>query len=60
MIFIQKGIEYRKIQRSACYIGRLNPGWSNVRAFQGVIDDLKIFSRGLSQAEIVHEMNRLK
>jgi hypothetical protein len=60
MIFILKGITYRKIQRSECYIGRINPSYNIYHEFwQGVIDELKIFSRGLSQQEIAYEMNRL-
>jgi len=58
MFFIDKGISYRNIQRNACYIGRLNPG-QNRGNYNGAFDDLKIFSRGLSQQEITYEMNRV-
>jgi len=50
-----KGIVYNAVQRNLTYIGRgLFPLDS---LLNGVIDDLKIFSRGLNQEEIVNEMN---
>ena len=53
---LQTGIAYRKIERTSNFIGGDN--WGN--RIHAVIDDLKIFNRGLDQSDIQSEMQKLE
>ena len=46
---------YNGVERSNCYFGKSN--WDGNPLFDGVLDEIKIFDRGLSQDEIRTEMN---
>ncbi len=54
LVYLLKGIFYNAVQRNLPYIGKSSS--SNDPLLNGVIDDLKIFSRALAQEEIVNEM----
>jgi hypothetical protein len=53
-----KGLVYNAVERTLCYIGK--GSYSTDILMDGVIDDLKIFSRALDQEEIVNEMNVIR
>jgi len=55
---ISKGVVYNGVQRTSNYFGKSN--WAADALFDGCMDELKIFDRGLSQAEIQVEMNALR
>ncbi len=48
------GLNKGKVQRKLNYFGKSN--WANEDTLHAVIDDFKIFNRGLSQAEIFDEI----
>jgi len=52
------GHVYNAVQRTMCYFGKSN--WNADALFDGSLDDIKIFDRGLSQAEIQIEMNAVR
>jgi len=57
-IVLLKGVVYNAVQRNLNYIGK--GSYSTDIPMNGVIDELKIFSRGLNQEEIVNEMNVIR
>jgi len=55
---LPKGIAYNKVQRNSAFIGK-GTYFTDI-LLNGVIDDLKIFTRALNQEEIVNEMNVIR
>ena len=44
--------------RLNCYFGKSN--WNSDALFNGCMDDIKLFERGLTQAEVMAEMNAMR
>ncbi len=53
-----EGHVYAGIERTSNYFGKSN--FASDALFDGCLDDIKIFNRGLSQAEIEIEMNAVR
>ncbi len=49
---------YPGIVRTSCYFGKSN--WNSDALFDGSLDDIKIFNKGLTSAEIQAEMNAIR
>ncbi len=55
---VYEGHVYAGVERTSNYFGKSN--FASDALFDGCLDDIKIFNRGLSQAEIEIEMNAVR
>ena len=55
---VYEGHVYAGVERTSNYFGKSN--FASDALFNGCLDDIKIFNRGLSQAEIEIEMNAVR